>query len=165
MFNKKKEAPKLVGASAKFAAVERMKRAAALERQRGAKAKASSQTIPVTIIFVLAVGVSMLLLGPTSISKAGGFSIGQLLFASAAPGLTGDADIDRLIAILARGLAVFIVSAIAPLCGYVVVQASKKRLNPFIACWAVLLALPLVSYSFSDTLMPFIRSLMLYPYG
>lgn len=159
MADKKPEEPRLVGASDKFAAVERMRQAAALEQGGGVvvKAQSGSQTVPVTIVFVLAVGLAMLLLSPVSISQAGGFSIGQLLFASAAPALIGDADMDRLVAILARGLAVFIVSAVIPLCGYILVQATKERLNPFVACWLALLALPLVLYPLSDMLLSFVR--------
>lgn len=123
-------------------------RQAALAEEGAVQPGQASQLIPVTIIFVFAAGLAMLLPdGFLSKFFGGATGIGildQALTGGAAPKIAGDADLGRLISILVRGLMLFLAAGAAPFLASVAVRAAgKNRVNPFVACWAMLIALPL----------------------
>jgi len=143
--------PEFIGASAKLAAAERMRQAAHEEAEYNASGKAVGQAIPVTIVFVMAVLLAMLPVGDIFVtadwSLTGIDSVDQLLFGAEIQKFTGDADLDRLIAILVRGSALFLLTGVAPFFASVAARIfGKNRLNPFVACWGAFVALPLLYF-------------------
>jgi len=145
----KNEPPEFIGASSKRTAAERMRQAASDAGENNVPVSSSSQIIPVTVIFVLAAGFAALLLegarpGLSGWMPAGMHDIDQLLAGASVQKITGDADLDRLIVILVRGAALFLATGIVPFLAAAAARiVGKNRLNPFVACWGVLISLPL----------------------
>jgi hypothetical protein len=144
----KNDSSGFIGASAKLEAAARMRRAARAD-EGGVDFGQASQVIPVTIIFVFAVGLAML--APEGfLSKVfgGGLTgigaLDQILTGAAAPKITGDADMNRLISIFVRGFVLFLTAGAPPFLSALVVRIlGMSRVNPFVACWGALIALPL----------------------
>lgn len=106
----------------------------------------ASQLIPATIVFVLAAGLVLLAPGESLQGFFGpamtGIDFVDGLLAGTA--VAGDAEMNRLTTILARGFAVFLLAGAAPLLAAVVTRLPGcSRVNPLVACWGALLALPL----------------------
>lgn len=165
MFGKGKyKAP--VGAAEKLAMAQKLRetiRAGALAG--GGKAKTYSQTTPVTIIFVLAVVIAMLMTDGSNSLLAGWHptglsSLDRLLTGSEIPHMTGDGDMDRLAVIFIRGGALFLFTGLFPLAALMTLRLSGGRLNPLIACWLMLVILPVALYFSKDILLPAISDIL-----
>lgn len=112
--------------------------------------KPVSPSIAIAIAFVVSCGLAMLLTeGP--IATGLGFSIlpsiDPFLFGPGNPDIAGSPDVNRLVAVLIRGLAIFVAFGIPPL----LTQAwqtllSKQGLNPYIATWMTMVSLALAGY-------------------
>lgn len=159
-FGKKKVLP--IGAAEKIAAAERMREAARLEmlQKTGGIQEAPSQTVPLAIVFGMAVIFALVLVEsgnnpfsgwhPTGIS-----SIDSLLVGSDIPSIMGDGDIDKLIVIMIRGIFYFLMAGLIPLFSLIIMRLTGKSLTPLVACWGVTIALPGICYF----LVPFIMDL------
>ena len=160
MFEKKQEVP--VGASAKIEAAERMKAKSRLDMLATSEGQTASQTIPVTFVFALAVGFAMLAMDGSMINTAGWHptgvgSVDQLLVGSAAQRFTGDAQIDKLIVAFIRGFALCLVTGIIPLFAAVVTRmGGKGKINPLVACWGMLIAVPMFGFLIGPLLKGFL---------
>jgi hypothetical protein len=142
MFGKKPKHTVPTGAIDKIAMAKRMREATRDEMQfRGGKPPTRSQTIPVAIVFAISVILSLLMTdggsNPLSgLHPTGIYFIDHLLTGTDIPPLTGDADMDRLAAILLRGGAFFLMTGFIPFLAFVAVRMSGKGgLSPLVACW------------------------------
>jgi hypothetical protein len=144
-----KNEPEFIGASDKITAAQKMRLAARDGESDNIPEKPSSQIIPVTLTFLMAAGLAMLLLGgalpylsgwrPTGIED-----VDHILFGDSIQKMTGNTEMDHLLVIMIRAAVLFLAAGIAPFLAAIAVRiAGKKRLDPFVACWAVLIALPL----------------------
>jgi hypothetical protein len=144
----KNEPSEFIGASAKLDAAARMRQAARADEDTVHPGQAS-QMIPITIVFVFAAGLAMMMPEGFLSKFFGGAPTGigildQALTGAAAPKISGDADLGRLVSILVRGLVLFLAAGAAPFLASVTVRAvGKSRVNHFVACWGMLIALPL----------------------
>ncbi len=142
------EQNRVVGATEKRQRAQ--KYSAAAKRSFSSHTKPVSPSIAVAIAFVVSCGLAMLLTeGP--IATGLGFSvfpaIDQFLFGPGNPDIAGSPDVNRLIAVLIRGLAIFVAFGIPPLLTQVwQTMLSKQGLNPYIATWMTMVSLALAGY-------------------
>jgi H+/gluconate symporter-like permease len=130
------------------ATVEKMRRAA-WEAENNLPQKPASQTIPVTLVFVLAVALAAQQ-GSAAWGLTGMRAIDNILSGAFIRSLIQDADISNLFILLLRGIILFLAAGFVPLCASAAVRSlGEKRLNPFVACWAALVALPLFYFLWS----------------
>lgn len=141
----KNEPSEFTAASARLEAVARMRQSAQADAYE-LPPRQASQMIPLTIVFVLAAGLVLLAPGEslqkffgaamTGIDLVDGFLAGTAA--------AGDAEMNRLATTLARGFALFLMAGAAPLLAAMVTRLPGcGRVNPLVACWGALLALPL----------------------
>ena len=160
MFKRKEKYQELVGASAKLAAAERMKNSKRMDSHDDSKNQAFSQAIPATVVFVFCAAL-VVISSEGSFFNVGGWhptgisNLDNLLVGSTPPHLVGDGDINRLLVILVRSFALFILSGIIPFMGLMATRMTGRgRLNPLVACWGAIIVLPLLSYVVQEVILP-----------
>ncbi|MDH3382277.1 MAG: hypothetical protein OEL54_06195 [Flavobacteriaceae bacterium] len=161
MFWKKKEKEELVGASAKLAAAERMKTSTRMDSNpENAKGQSYSQTIPVVFIFVMSVVLTLLIMESSLISLSswrptGIHNLDMLLVGKNIHKFTGNGDLDRLIVAFIRGLVLFLMAAFIPFVSALMTRiGTKGKINPFVACWATIVGIPLVYLLMAEVFLP-----------
>ncbi len=116
------------------------------------------QAIPVTLVYGISVIFAMFLVDAEPPTASEGTSIMKALFGPGIQAFTGEADMDRLIAILSRGAGIFLLTGLIPLMALVLTFLfSKRRLHPMTACWLALVLVPLFLYPFVATLRPLLN--------
>jgi hypothetical protein len=162
MFGEKKKKTVPVGALDKFAVAQKMREDAQAEmlRKTGGIQELPSQTIPVTIVFVLSVVFALLLTDGgsnpfTGWHPTGIYTIDNILTGKDIASIAGDKDIDHLIVILIRGVAIFFMAGIVPLFSFIFLRLGGKNVTPLVACWGVSIVLPIVVFF----LIPAVRSM------
>ncbi len=132
----------------------------------GGETRYPSQTIAITIIYVLATVLAMRLTDNKSNPLSGMHFTGISSFDNFVTGgdiahFTGDPDEDRLFTIMGRGLAFFALAGFVPFITLVLEKLLfSKRVMPLVLCWGVTVVLMLI-YLFmpSDGIAPLIKSL------
>jgi hypothetical protein len=123
----------------------------ALEKAQGLDGgRSGSPAIPATMVFVLCVIFAMLIGDDTvflsKLHLTGASEIDRYL-TQANPTIMGDKDIDRLIVIFGRGLALFLVTGLVPLVSWVFSQMlGRQRIHPLVICWLVIAASSFLVY-------------------
>jgi hypothetical protein len=156
LFKVKDKVP--VGAKEKIAAAQRIREANRATMLQGGKARQYSQTIPVTIIFVLAVAIAMFVTDDGGMlagwRPTGIHTFDRILTGSEIPFITGDREMDRLVVVLIRGAAFFVAAGLIPLLALVLVKITTGRINSLVACWILIVAAPGLLYLWKDLLLP-----------
>lgn len=103
-----------------------------------------SQTIPITIVFVVATIISAILTEGGSSNPLSGMhltnipSVDSFLTGSNMATFTGDADEDKVLTIMGRGGAFFILAGIVPFISMLLERTLFRRtVMPLILCWGV----------------------------
>jgi len=168
-WNKKKKISQLelVGASAKLAAAQRMRNSSRMDMHNpDAKGQAHSQTIPVVITFVLCAVLTIILMegsfiNISSFHPTGINNLDSLLVGSQLHKFVSDSDVNRLIIIMIRSTFLFIMTGIIPLMGFIASGMFKMgKLNPFIASWTAIVALPVLIFLVKEMLFPMLEQLV-----
>jgi hypothetical protein len=109
-----------------------------------------SQLIPITIVYVLATAMAMVLTDKGSnplsgLNLTGNSTIDGLVSGTGNLTFTGDPDEDRLFTILGRGLAFFALTGLVPMFGLIFERLLfRRKVTPFVICWGVFVLLLLI---------------------
>jgi hypothetical protein len=143
-----------VGASAKMEAARKLKESGFFDRERrggggarnfGGEHSYPSQLIPVTIIFVIGVLIALFISWSDANPLAGLHITGIPLFdnfmtSSTPTAFTADPDVSKVLTLMLRGLAFFILAGIAPAIAFVLERtAFHKKVPPLLLCWGAIL--------------------------
>ena len=159
-FGEKKKVPP--GAEEKYRVAEKMRELSRAEMQSrtdgGSGGIHGSQTIPIAVIFGLAVGFALFITEGSSINMSGlhltgNAAVDGLLFGSGVPHFTGDADMDKLVVVFIRGMALFVMMGAAPFLAYLFCKSvGKNKVSPFVACWGATVFLPIAYFALDAAL-------------
>ncbi|MBU6474670.1 MAG: hypothetical protein KGL10_00235 [Alphaproteobacteria bacterium] len=122
-----------------------------------------SQTIPVTLIYAVAIIISMIVsdngANPLSgMHLTGIHDIDNFVTGTGNTAFTGDPNEDHLISIFARGTAFFLLAGAAPLAAALLEHLLfKKRVMPLILCWGVIIT-AMLFYFFGVGVVSFFKS-------
>jgi len=141
-----------VGASAKMEAARKLKESGFFDRERrhgggggsrnfSGEQSYPSQTIPITIVFVIAVIIALVLSwgeNPLAGLHITGIpSFDDFLTAST---FTGDADMNKVLTLMGRGGVFFILAGIAPAIAIVLERTVlHRKVSPLVLCWGAIL--------------------------
>jgi hypothetical protein len=161
----KKRAP--VGASEKIEIARRMHASGRhnVNQAHGGDGSYPSQTIPVTIVFVLSVIIAAILGEGGGNNPFSGMhltnipSVDSFVTGSNVAVFTGDADQDKVLTIMGRGAAFFVLAGIIPLVSFVLEYLLfRKKVMPIIICWGVTV-LAMMFYLCWDSIASLLKSL------
>jgi hypothetical protein len=163
----KKRAP--VGASEKIEIARQMRAAGRFNVNQagggGGDVRYPSQTIPITIIFVIATILAAVLTegggsNPLSGMHLTGIApVDSFVTGSDLTSFTGDADQDKVLTIMGRGMAFFILAGIVPFITFVLERFFfRKTVMPLVLCWAVSTVV-LLLYLCWDSIASLLKSL------
>jgi len=166
MFGWGKKDTKLVGAQDKLALARQIKKTSKANLQcSNNQTQTASQTIPISIIFSVAVLLALFMIDGGGTALFGGhptgiYKLDVLLTGSSIPSLIGDADLNRVIVIFIRGFAYFLLTGLAPFIAFLLISLiGKNRLNPFVACWLVICVMSSF-YMSMNTLLPALKDIV-----
>jgi hypothetical protein len=162
----KKRAP--VGATEKIEVARQMRAAGRYNINKsggGGDASYPSQTIPITIVFVIATILAAILTEGGSNNPLSGIhltnipSVDSLVTGSDMATFTGDADQDKVLTIMGRGLAFFVLAGIVPLVSFVLEHIFlRKKVMPLIISWGVTVIIMML-YLCWDSIASLLKSL------
>ncbi|MCK5555806.1 MAG: hypothetical protein KAI76_06185 [Alphaproteobacteria bacterium] len=165
MFGWGKKDTKLVGAQDKLALARQIKESFKTNIQlRNNATQTTSQTVPVMVIFMIAVGLAFFMTDGGGSALFGGhptgiYKLDLLLVGSSIPNLIGDADINRVVVIFIRGFVYFLLTGLAPFIAFLFINLiGKNRVNSFVACWLVICITSFLYMSMHD-LLPALRDI------
>ncbi len=167
MFGENDKKQELVGASAKIEAAERMKAAGRIAaHQETAEGQSYNQNVPALVVYVLAVLLVLMLMNSSDFNLSGWHltgdrSIDSFLTGSTIPSFFGDKSIDTIILVFLRALVFSLFAGIVPLLGKMIAQlVPKDTINPFMACWAAVIAIPFLYVMFVSFLAPLFEDML-----
>jgi hypothetical protein len=155
------------GATEKIEIARRMREAGRFKTNQagGGNVDYPSQTIPITIVFVIATLLATILTEGGSNNPLSGMhltnipSVDSLVTGSNMATFTGDADQDKVLTIMGRGAAFFVLAGIVPLVSFVLERLFfRKKVTPFIICWGVTVVMMLL-YLCWDSIASLLKSL------
>lgn len=123
------------------------------------------QVIPVLFVFCISTVLAFLLtIGPLAQGvefNTGSVQLNQLLFGPGFPEFMSDPDLDRLIAILVRGGAIFLLSGIIPLFSKILMKTfGEGHVGVYVMTWAVTVILAIAYYLTADMVGPAMQELL-----
>jgi hypothetical protein len=126
-----------------------------------------SQTIPITIIFVLAVILSFIInlnnASPfTGMHITGIPSVDNFITGADVTAFTGDADEDKVFTLMGRGAVFFALTGFIPLLSFVLDRLIfNRRVMPVVVFWGVSMVM-VIFYLFipADGIMPFFKGII-----
>jgi hypothetical protein len=156
----KDDAP--IGARAKIEQAKKMQASGRfnINQSGGGSTHYPSQTVPITLIYVLATLLSMMFTEGKSNPFSGMHITGYPLIDNFVTGndihrFTGDPDMDKAFTIMVRGLSFFVVAGIVPLLGFLAEKFFMKgKVQPFVICWGVITII-MMFYFFADDIVEF----------
>lgn len=132
----------------------------------GGDVRYPSQAIAITIIYVFTTLLAVLLTGgsgsplsgmhPTGISSFDNFMTGSDIVS-----FTGNADEDKLITILGRGIGFLVLSGIIPLIAFALERLFFKNIvMPLVLCWGAIVVIMILYLCIPDnSVIPFFKNL------
>lgn len=172
MFGRKKKVDPPTGAKEKIALAKKMRDSGHyninLSNSGGdGNIRYPSQTIPLTIIYCTATILAMLLTDGSNnplagLNLTGVSSIDHFVGGTDIASFTSDADQNRVLTIMGRGMAFFLIAGIVPAVAFVLEKfLFYKRVTPFLICWGVIITALLVQFCIPlNTIIPFLRDLV-----
>jgi hypothetical protein len=152
--------PDLVGAKEKVLKAKKFNKNYQVQSKK--EGKPQSPVVPALIVLCISVLFAFIL--TEGVLKTGvGLRIGnagldKLLFGPGQPSLTGDTDTDYGLVIFLRGIVIFILGGIIPLCTLIWQRLiDRAQMNIYVAFWGVSISLGLIYYLIKDSLTPILK--------
>jgi len=155
------------GATEKIEIARRMREAGRFKTNQsgGGDVSYPSQTIPLTIVFVIATILAAILVEGGSSNHLSGLhltnipSIDSFVTGADIVSFTSDPDQNKVITIMGRGAAFFILAGIVPLVSFVLEHLFfRKKVMPLIVCWGVTVVMMLF-YLCWDSIASLLKSI------
>lgn len=159
------EKPRLVGAKEKREMARRLKGGNLDEIKSKREGKEASPAASVVLVYTMSAGLAWCM---TEASKDKGLDIrtgdrdlDRFMFGPGVPDIMGDGTIDFALAIILRGLVIFLLAGILPGLSYLWIKAlDNARMNVYIVCWGMPVGLVLVYYAMVELLLPLLEGFM-----
>lgn len=161
-FGKSPETEKLVGAREKLLKAQKYSKGFQVKSKR--EGKEPSPVVGVIIIYALSVGLAAFM--TQDVLKQGlnidfgGPTLKKLLFGPGEPSLTGGQDVDFILTIALRGLAIFLLAGFLPFATFAWQRLlDRSNSNAYIAFWSVSVGVFFVYFAFK-MMMPMFDGLL-----
>jgi len=155
----KDKKPELVGAKEKILKAKKFNKNYHVQSKKEGK---QSPVIPALIVLCLSVLFAFILTEgalKTGVGlRIGNAGLDKLLFGPGQPSFTGDVDTDYGLAIVLRGIIIFLLGGIIPLCTVMWQKLlDRAQMNVYIAFWGVSIGVGLLYYLVKDSLTPILK--------
>lgn len=161
-FGKKDNKPALVGATEKR--LKAQKYAKGFQVQSKREGKGDSPVIGVAVVFCISI-IAAYVLTAGAIKQGLGFRIGnpdldKLLFGPGEPALTGDSMMDYALAILMRGIFIFLVAGVIPGVAFMWKRlVDRAHMNDYRLFWGTSIAVSVLFILIQDSLVPLVKDI------
>lgn len=151
--------PKLVGAKEKREMARRLKEGNFDQVKSKREGGDSSLTAPVLLVYIMSAAVAWFVTDATENKglglHTGDYDVDRFLFGPGVPNIMGDPTIDLGLAVVLRGLVIFLAAGILPGLSWLWIRLlDNARMNAFIAFWGMPVGLVLVYYFIVEFIAP-----------